>query len=217
MYNPVTNVVIAGGGSLSRVLFDSFDFNDIYNAKGFLDIIDHPYGATPHWIPQTYNINDNTLDNYIKNGLLKHFSAVLGVFNPKYRKEFVKKIGSERFILVLDGNIAAGSCINHGAVIMHGAYVMHNATIGKFAHIHTGSIIGHDAEICDYTAVGPGCVIGGGAVIGEGCAFGMNVSVLPKVKVAAGVTLGAGAVVTKDITEENITVVGCPAKKNEIK
>jgi len=196
-------VYIVGGGSLSKVLETSFVFNFKFIGRGFIDI--NPGGST-------YCMADSDFEFNLAH-ICKTNSLALGVFNPKYREEFVEKLGAEKFTTIEDGNIAYSSCIKHGAVVMHGAYVMHNATIGCFAHIHTGAIIGHDAFIEQYAAVGPGCVIGGGAVIGEGCAFGMNVSVLPGVKVAAGVTLGAGAVVTKDITEKNITVIGCPAKK----
>jgi len=49
--------------------------------------------------------------------------------------------------------------------------------------------------------------------IGNDVWIGVNVTILPGVRIANGVVVGAGAVVTKSIEEENVVVVGNPARK----
>ena len=50
-------------------------------------------------------------------------------------------------------------------------------------------------------------------IIGKNCWIGMNSVILPGVKLANHVIVGAGSIVTKSFDEENIVIVGNPARK----
>ena len=48
-------------------------------------------------------------------------------------------------------------------------------------------------------------------MVGDNVEFGVGSSVIGGIRIANNVKIGAGAVVTKDILEEGVTVIGIPA------
>lgn len=87
-----------------------------------------------------------------------------------------------------------------GLLIYHKGFLVVNyqARIGKNARFHGCNCVGNN-----HTGV---------PVIGDNADFGVGASVIGGVRIANNVKIGAGAVVTKDILQEGVTVVGIPAR-----
>lgn len=79
---------------------------------------------------------------------------------------------------------------HHGTIIVNDT-----ARIGKYCQLHCCTNIASGVEIGDHVFIAPG------------------VKILNNVKIADGVRIGANSVVSRSITEPNITVVGSPARK----
>lgn len=85
---------------------------------------------------------------------------------------------------------------------------------------HYGSIIVHpDARIGENCTIHGNCCIGSkgtypdtAPIIGDNVDIGQGAQILGGITIANGVKIGAGSIVTKSILEENVTVVGIPAK-----
>lgn len=88
---------------------------------------------------------------------------------------------------------------------------------------HYGSII-----VNPHTRVGAGCTLHGNCclgnkgtehdeddspVLGNNINIGQGAQILGNVRLADGITIGAGSIVTKSFDEEDITIVGTPARK----
>jgi carbonic anhydrase/acetyltransferase-like protein (isoleucine patch superfamily) len=169
-------VLIAGDGSLSRVLSDMLKEFEVVGSimlkrnsqkEIYTSIRTHP----------------------------EKLSVILGVLNPIFKKEFVDFLGENRIVTVRDGKISESSTIGHGSVIMTDSYIMNQARIEKYVHVHTGAIVGHDTTIGKYSSIGPQSVIGGNCKIGENCRLGMGSIILPGTILKDNTTVAAGAVV----------------------
>lgn len=93
--------------------------------------------------------------------------------------------------------IEEGLCLFHYGSIVIGR----NAKIGKWCSIHSCVNIGQHRSLEETPQIGDHCFIGPGAKL-----FG-------KIKIGNNVSIGANAVVNKSFDEDNIILVGVPAKK----
>lgn len=102
-----------------------------------------------------------------------------------------------------------------------GIYIHHNS-VGKGLRIyHYGSIIIHEnARIGNHLSLhGENCIGNKGIsspekapILGDNCDIGIGAKILGDVKLGNNITVGANAVVTKTFIENNITLIGIPAK-----
>ena len=88
------------------------------------------------------------------------------------------------------------SIYHHGMIIIN-----EDARIGQNAKLHGGNCIGNNGS--DEAA----------PVIGEGLDLGIGAKIIGGIKLGNQVKIGANAVVTKSFEEDDITLVGLPAKK----
>ena len=108
-----------------------------------------------------------------------------------------KKIGIEMWENTFD----SGLIIHHnGNIVVNG-----QAKVGKNCQLHGDNCIGNSKLGSGFPKIGDNVDIGVGAkIIGD-------------VFIANGIKIGANAVVNKSFYEENITIVGVPARKVEKK
>lgn len=125
--------------------------------------------------------------SFIKpNKLLKYY------FQRK-RNIMGRKLG----FFIHPSNFKLGLKIYHyGSIIVHP-----DARIGSNCTIHGNCCIGSKGTIPDYAPV-----------VGDNVDIGQGAQILGNIKIANGVKIGAGAIVTKSILQENVTVVGIPAR-----
>ena len=112
-----------------------------------------------------------------------------------FRKKNI--LGAKLGFFIPAGCFGLGFKISHyGSVIVNP-----NSKIGKNCVIHGNCCIGNKGgEKQDSPN------------IGDNVDIGQNAQILGGITIANGVKIGAGAVVTKSIFEENVTVVGIPAR-----
>ncbi|MBR3241533.1 MAG: serine acetyltransferase [Parasporobacterium sp.] len=94
--------------------------------------------------------------------------------------------------------------IEEGLTIFHNGEIIVNETVkvGKNAVLHGGNCIGND-----------GSSGSGVPVIGDNLDLGIGAKVIGDVRLGNNVKIGANAVVTRSFEENNITLVGLPARK----
>lgn len=101
--------------------------------------------------------------------------------------------------------------IHYKAEIKGGFLVLH-PSVGVVVSGH--SVIGSNFTMVGGNIIGgkPGCK-SGDIVIGNFCTMGANATVIGPVKIGNHINIGASACVIKDCLEDNVTLVGVPAKK----
>lgn len=100
--------------------------------------------------------------------------------------------------------------LKSGTVVMACAVINVDADIGEACIINTGATIDHDCTLGHAVHVGPGASISGNVVVGAGAWIGVGATVRQGIRIGHEAMVGAGAVVVKD-TDDNLTVMGCPA------
>ncbi|KFC39650.1 serine acetyltransferase [Elizabethkingia anophelis] len=98
--------------------------------------------------------------------------------------------------------IPAG-CFGPGLKIYHYGSIIVNpkSKIGKNCTIHGNCCIGSKGILPDDSPI-----------IGDNVDIGQGAQILGRITIADGVRIGAGSIVTKSVFEENVTIVGIPAK-----
>lgn len=121
--------------------------------------------------------------------------------------------GSSRIIQPQVGGVEIGTnvFIGSGVSIVRGS-VNEYTTIGDASVIAPGSKIGHGCRLGRQVHLANSVSLGGNVDTGNKVFLGSGAVVRPRIRIADGVVVGAGAVVTKDITEPNVTVAGVPAR-----
>lgn len=106
-------------------------------------------------------------------------------------------LGSRLGFFIHAGNFGAGLKLYHyGSVIVHP-----QAKIGKNCTIHGNCCIGSKGGFPDTPPR-----------IADSVDIGQGAQILGDIMLADGVKIGAGAIVTKSVSESNVTVVGIPAR-----
>lgn len=107
------------------------------------------------------------------------------------------RLGSRIGVEIWENSFDEGLIIHHnGNIVINGG-----AKIGKNCQLHGDNCIGNAYA---------GSVM---PVIGDNVDIGVGAKIIGNVKIANGIKIGANAVVNKSFYEENITIVGCPARK----
>lgn len=104
--------------------------------------------------------------------------------------------------------------IGEGAIIMNKSLLTVDITVGDFFLCNYGCTVGHDCRFEDYVTLNPGARLSGDVHVCEGATIGVGASIKQQLKIGKESFVGAGVVVVKDV-DDNITVVGVPAKMLE--
>lgn len=111
----------------------------------------------------------------------------------------------------IGGTIIGDDCfIGSQVVIARGA--ISNTVIKKSCRILHGARIGHNCIIEDGTFIANSAVIGGSVRLGKNCMIGINSSIRDNITIGSNVTVGVGGAVVSNFRENNITLVGIPAR-----
>lgn len=105
--------------------------------------------------------------------------------------------GNRLGISIEENSFGKGLTIyHHGTIIVNS-----NVRAGENCKLHGNNCIGNNGKSYD------------APVIGDNVDIGFGASIIGGIKIANNIKIGAGAVVTKSFLEENITLVGIPARK----
>jgi sugar O-acyltransferase (sialic acid O-acetyltransferase NeuD family) len=136
--------------------------------------------------------------------------------DPRWRRHYVNLLRAKgaRFATYISTRSIVGRDvqIGEGTMICPGAIVTTNVSLGQHVLLNIATSVSHDCLVGNYVTLSPGARATGGCILTDDVYMGVNSSLLPRVSLAMGITVGAGAVVTKSYEQENLTLVGIPAK-----
>lgn len=99
-----------------------------------------------------------------------------------------------------------------GGIVCPCAVITADVRVGDYVLINCNAVIGHDSVVGDYVTCNPNSNVSGNTTLGKGIYFGVGAATKEGVSIADDVVVGGQAFVTKDITENGVTLVGIPAK-----
>lgn len=208
------NIVIIGAGGLAREVQYVIEKINLrknqWNLIGFIDENLDNKG-------KLLNGNEiiGSFDDLPQSIIDEELYYICAIGNTKIKKRLVKKANKNNLkpAILVDPDIYVSKSvfIDEGSVIYGNTNLTVNIDIGKHVIINPGCTIGHDVVIEDYAIVLPGARVSGSVTIGECSTIGASSTIIQNLKVGKYSFVGAGAVVTKNI-DENVTVVGCPAR-----
>lgn len=97
-------------------------------------------------------------------------------------------------VTLVRGSLTENTIIGAGSVIAHGTKIGHGSIVGKKVHMANNVSLAGNSFIGDHSFLGSSCVISS------------------NIKLPKNTIVGAAALVTKNFTEEYITLAGVPAK-----
>jgi len=107
---------------------------------------------------------------------------------------------------VLEDETFIGAC----SVITRGT--LGPTVLKEGSRVNASVVIAHNCMIGRYTAVSIGVTISGSSVVGDRCFIGSSASLKEGIKLGNDIVVGMGSVVTKSFEEDNIVIMGNPAR-----
>ena len=102
------------------------------------------------------------------------------------------------------------SFVGANSVITRG--VLGSTVLKEGSRVNSGVVIAHNCVVGRHTAVSIGVTISGSSVVGERCFIGSSASLKEGVRLGNDVVVGMGSVVTKSFEEDNVVIMGNPAR-----
>ena len=116
------------------------------------------------------------------------------------------------------GTIIGNDCfIGSNVTIVKGSFHNTNTIIGDQCKVAHGSMIGHDCQIGEKTHIANGVALGGSIKIGKRCFIGSGVSFRAKAQIGNNIIVGVGATVIHDFPENDLVLIGSPARPTKRK
>ena len=100
--------------------------------------------------------------------------------------------------------------VGANSVITRG--VLGRTTLKEGSRVNAGVVIAHNCVVGRYTSVSIGVTISGSSVVGERCFIGSSASLKEGIKLGNDIVVGMGSVVTKSFEEDDIVIMGNPAR-----
>jgi len=107
---------------------------------------------------------------------------------------------------ILEDEAFVGSC----SVITRG--VMGSTTLKEGCRINAGVKIAHNCVIGRYTAVSIGVTISGSVIVGDRCFIGSGADLREGIRIGNDIVVGMGSVVVKHFEQDNVVIMGNPAR-----
>lgn len=145
---------------------------------------------------------------------------LFGMASPKVKKilhDFYKNKGFKFPKLIHSSSTISSSVkLSEGVIIGPNCVISPNVSIGAMSYINFQCGIGHDSIISDYVQVNPGSQLGGTCRVGEESIIGSGSTLVQGVTLGSKVTVASGSVVFGKV-DDNLTIIGNPAKRIKIK
>lgn len=199
------SLIIVGARGMGRELASFIAEEAAFDILGFLD------DATVEPKP-SFPIFGNVETWQVSKGEV--YLVALG--NPKWRRHYVDllKAKGAQFATYVSSRAIVGKEVQmgEGTMVCPGAIVTTNVSLGQHVLLNIATSISHDCRVGDFVTLSPSSCVPGRCTLENDVFLGVNSTLLPDVTLAKRITVGAGAVVTKSYEEENLTLVGIPAK-----
>lgn len=108
-------------------------------------------------------------------------------------------------------SIAQSAFIGDGVFLASGCVVAAESRIQTAVIINHNSVVDHDTSIGAFSHIAPGAILCGYCNVGESVLVGAKACVLPTIHVGNAATIGAGAVVTRNVSENSVSL-GVPSE-----
>lgn len=202
------DLIIIGAGNVGGFLALNQElFDNQYHIIGFLDDDTNKIGKEFWKIPVLGKIEDINKFNDV--------SVIIGVSNPKIKKNILKKIGDDfHFPNFISKNawISNKVTIGKGVIIYPNVSINHETVIEDFVIINMNCAIGHDNTIKKCASLAPGVNFGGFTSVEAYVDIGIGACTVQQIKIGEGAIIGGQTMLLKDV-EPYTTYVGVPGKK----
>jgi sugar O-acyltransferase (sialic acid O-acetyltransferase NeuD family) len=204
-------LIIGAKGHAKEVLDILENQNKVSNVKFFDDITTE----LPIKLYNTFPIIRSEIE--VKELFKQDPNYILGLGGCLLRYKLTLKMDKlgGKLTSVISNNASIGHFnveLEEGLNIMQFTFISNDVKIGKGSLINTRASLHHDVHIGCFCEISPGAILTGGVRVGNYSTVGSGAVILPKIRIGSNVTIGAGSVVTKDIIENDVLVVGIPAK-----
>ena len=204
-------IYIIGAGPFGRELLGWFNKDSNYtnqfsfegfldNRKSLLDSYDGEYKIVGNPFNFPFSANDYCL---------------VGVVDPSYKSELIKKLNSNIPIISF---ISSRAIISHtakigvGSIIAPWVSISNDTNIGKYVTVLVGAKIGHDCDVQHFSSLMADVKLAARVYINKKVYIGLGATILNDISIGKSSIVGAGSVVLKS-QKEQITVFGNPAKQ----
>jgi len=198
-------IIIIGTGGLAREFTDFFaDQTDIvgYSSKDQQQYLD-------------YKLPGKFFSGEITPELVGTNLAAIAIGIPQIKLNLYNKLLAAGFyfpsFIHSSAIVAKSAIIKEGVIISPQCVISADVVLNKMSYINCHSAIGHDAIIGSFVQMNGG-QIGGFTQIGDYTLIGSGSTIVENLVVGKNITVGSGSTVFTKITDNNITVLGNPAK-----
>ncbi len=204
-------IYIIGAGPFGRELLSWFkkdsNYTNQFSFEGFLDnrksLLDSQRGE------------NNIVGNPFNFSFSKNDFCLLGVVDPQYKSELIKKISGNTSIISFISSraiISDSAKIGIGSVIAPWVSISNDTNIGKYVTLMIGAKVGHDCDIHHFSSLMADVKLAARVNINKKVYIGLGATIINDVKIGKSSIVGAGSVVLKN-QKEQITIFGNPARQ----
>ena len=204
-------IYIIGAGPFGRELLGWFkkdsNYNKQFSFKGFLDSREN--------LLNDYDTGYNIVGNPFEFSFSKDDFCMVGVADPIYKNELIKKLNSNISIIsFISSNalISDSANIGIGSVIAPWVSISNDTKIGNYVTVLIGAKIGHDCDVQHFSSLMADVKLAARVNINEKVYIGLGATIINDVSIGKSSIIGAGSVVLKS-QKNDITVFGNPAKQ----
>lgn len=204
------DIYIIGAGTYGEVMYELAETCG-YNVIGYFDEDDNKLGTRVMGVEVVGKFSTLSSSKIVG----KSFIVAIG--DNKTRCDIMTRINNHGGItptLIHPTAVVSKSAnIGKGVYIQAGAVIWTKVIISDFVIISPNTVIAHHTKLGKACMISTLCVVGANLEIGDYTFFGIgSIAITGINKVGKNVYLGAGTTVIKD-TEDNILMVGSPARK----
>ena len=204
-------IYIIGAGPFGRELLGWFkkdsNYNKQFSFKGFLDNREN--------LLNDYDTDYNIVGNPFEFSFSKDDFCMIGVADPLYKNELIKKLNNNISIIsFISSNalISDTAKIGIGSVIAPWVSISNDTNIGNYVTVLIGAKIGHDCDVQHFSSLMADVKLAARVNINEKVYIGLGATIINDVSVGKSSIIGAGSVVLKS-QKDHVTVFGNPAKQ----
>lgn len=197
-----TQIVIYGGGGLSKMIIETVRVLGSYQIAGIIDDNIKPGEMV---IGSPVLGGSEILPDLFKKGIRMAVNSVGGIGNYKVRLNVFQQLSDAGFVCPViihpTAHVDPSARIEAGTLVLAQSYVSGNAKIGLGSLINNSVVISHDCILGVCTNFSPGSMIAGDVIIGDFSQVGMNATVNIGVRVGRECLIGNGATVKNDLPD----------------
>ncbi len=198
-YDP-TQVIIYGGGGLSKMIIEHVRVLGMYEIVG---IIDDQLSPGTDVIGSKVLGNADLLKKLYKDGIRSAFNSVGGIGDFRQRLKVFQILAAAGFVCPVlvhpTAHIDPSARLAPGVLVLAQSYVSGNARVGMGTLINNSVVVSHDNVLGVCVNLSPGAMLAGDVIVEDFAQIGMNATINIGVRVGKRALIGNGATVKADV------------------